>query len=63
MKTNLHIKLVSIFNLIQLHLESIDLPKIYVDRKFQKARSNRRHHSINWRWQSQLMQWNPISSP
>jgi hypothetical protein len=36
MKTNLHIKFVSIFNLVQLHLESIDLPKIYVDENFKK---------------------------
>ena len=25
--------------------------------QLQKHQFDRRHHSINWRWQSQLMQW------
>lgn len=71
MKANSHIKFTNILNLIQLYLDSIDLPKILVDRentgnrKLQKtqldrvafALRNRRHRSINWRWQSRLMQW------
>lgn len=49
MKTNSHIKFANILNFVQLYLESIDLSKIYVDLKFQKARSNRR---LLAQWQS-----------
>jgi hypothetical protein len=56
MKTNSYIKFANIFALAQLYLESTDLPKIYVDRTPRKAQLERRHRSINWRWQSQLMQ-------
>jgi hypothetical protein len=27
------------------------------NRQLQKHQLNRRHHSINWRWQSRLIQW------
>ncbi|WP_310413688.1 hypothetical protein, partial [Chamaesiphon sp. OTE_8_metabat_110] len=27
------------------------------NRQLQKPQLARRHHSLNWRWQSQLMQW------
>jgi hypothetical protein len=71
MKANSCIKFTNIFNLIQLYFDSLDLPKILVDsakptlrerentgnRKLQKTQLARRHHSINWRWQSRLMQW------
>jgi hypothetical protein len=82
MKTNSHIKFTSIFNLIQLHFDSLDLSKVIVDlakptlrqaqgialrerkniyncklQQHQFALRNRRHRSIDWRWQSQLLQW------
>jgi hypothetical protein len=71
MKANSHIKFTSILHLIQLYLDSIDLPKILVDsakltlreredaynRQLQKHQLNRRHCSIDWRWQSRLLKW------
>jgi hypothetical protein len=71
MKANSYIKFTNIFNLIQLYFDSLDLPKILVDsakptlrerentgnRNLQKTQLVRRHRSINWRWQSRLMQW------
>ena len=70
MKSNSHIKFANIFDFSQLHFDSlarslsigrIDLPKILVDRgnignhKVQKSQLDRRHRSINWRWQSRLL--------
>jgi hypothetical protein len=71
MKTNSYIKFTNIIDLIQLYFDSIDLPKVIVDSakptlrerennyngKLQKYHLARRHYSINWRWQSQLVQW------
>ena len=69
MKANSHVKFANILSLIQPYFDLIDLPKIFVDRentgncKLQKtqlirvafALRNRRHRSINWRWQSRLL--------
>ena len=63
MKANSHVKFTNILSLIQLYFDSIDLPKIFVDRentgncKLQKTQLHRRHDSINWRWQSRLLNW------
>ena len=64
MKSNSHIKFANIFDRIQLLFDSIDRGNTS-DRNLQKrqlvrvafALRNRRHRSIDWRWQSRLMNW------
>jgi hypothetical protein len=55
MKSNSHIKFANIFDFSQLHLDSIDWGSTD-NRKLQKYQTARRHRSLDWRWQSRLMQ-------
>ncbi len=56
MKSNLHIKFTNVFDLSRLHFDLLDREKT-ADRNFQKYRLARRHRSIDWRWQSRLLNW------
>jgi hypothetical protein len=72
MKSRSHIKFANIFDLSQLHFDSLERLAVCDsnhgntgNRQLQKhqfvrvafALRNRRHRSINWRWQSRLINW------
>ena len=63
MKAKSYVKFTNTSSLVQPYFDSIDLPKILIDRenigncKLQKTQFHRRHHLINWRWQSRLLNW------
>ncbi len=62
MKSNSHIKFVNIFDLSQLNFDSLERLAVCdsnrgntLARNLQKRQLNRRHRSIDWRWQSRLI--------